>query len=120
MDWRPHVKTTVHGVFGTFLVDTGAAITLLSKRYTDQLWMTTNPAGASITTIDGSTLPDYGVTQVSFDVFGAHPVLVVLNMTFGGILQRATIEMDQGLLVLDRQTYRMTNEAIKYRDSILG
>ncbi len=117
----------MHGVAGTFLVDTGAAITLLSKQYTDKLGMRTQPTDVRITTIDGTTLPDYGATEVGFDAFGAHSVLVVPNMTCDGILgsdflskTRATIDLDQGLLILDGRRYRLMNEAVTYRDRILG
>lgn len=118
---------TVHGVAGDFLVDTGAAVTLISRRFAARLRLRGQPTDTRITTIDGTTLTDYGAATVSFDYFGAHPVLIVPDMTVDGIIGsdllnkfRATIDLDRYVMLIGKRRYRLHDAYVAWKDGSLG
>ena len=123
----PHLRTTVQGVAGHFLVDTGAAITILSQDFIDRLRLQVRPTEVQITTIDGSTLTNCGATEISFDCFGAHPVVIVLTLVTDGIIgsdllskYRVTIDLNTKQLLIDGRRFQLTDDYATWKDRHLG
>ncbi|XP_065927594.1 uncharacterized protein [Magallana gigas] len=118
------VEADIHGVRSKMLIDTGASLTLISKRVHDIISAEKRPAleesGQKVLNASGNPLSLYGKAEYHLKIGETEAFIpaMVTDITVHGILGLDFLKKGKGIIDLNSNTIRLNNE--EYRISCEG